>query len=117
MSRSGFTLLEAVLAVFILTVGLLGLVGALARITRLGAAGRERGRVAVALESRVDWLVAQARGNACTPPGSGTARRPDGTVEQWSARPAGHAIEALIVVQSPGRLLTRDTLLVRFPCE
>src|SRR3972149_742828 len=96
MHRDGFTLLEVLLALLIVTVGVLALAGALGPIIRLAAEGREQSRIALALESRIEWLRAQAwRGEPCQPPAPGTARRPDGVVESWRGTAPGGSIETL----------------------
>lgn len=115
MPRSGFTLLEVSLALLLITSGVLALVQALGTATRLGAIGRERGRVALALQSRAHWIESEARRRLCAPLPAGAAARPDGLRESWSARATGRTIEALIVVTAP-RPSRRDSLLVRFVC-
>ena len=56
MHRAGFTLLEVLLALLLVTVGLLGFLGALGQIARLAAEGRERSRIVLVLEARLDRL-------------------------------------------------------------
>jgi prepilin-type N-terminal cleavage/methylation domain-containing protein len=115
MPRSGFTLLEVLLALLLITSGVLALVQALGTVTRLGATGRERGRIALALQSRAAWIESEARRNLCAPPPVGAAARADGLRESWSARRTGGSLEALIIV-TPLRSARRDTLLVRLAC-
>jgi prepilin-type N-terminal cleavage/methylation domain-containing protein len=114
MPRPGFTLFEVLLALLIISAGVLGLADSLTRLVRLSAAGRQRGRLAVVFESRLDRLRMEARQAGCAAPSSGTANS-DGVEEAWTARPAGTAIEAVMVARSPGAGAP-DTLLVRFPC-
>ncbi len=115
MSKAGFTLIEVVLTLLIIATGVLAVAESLTRLVRLTAAGRERGRVAVVLESRLDWLRSEARQAGCAVPAGGTARSGEGIVESWTARPVGSSIEALVIARGPGRS-SPDTLLVRFPC-
>lgn len=116
MSRTGFTLIEVLLALLIVSSGIGAVLGALAQSTRLAARGRERGRIATALQSRADWLRLEARRQGCIPPEGGTARHSDGVREAWSTRAAGSAIEGLLLAWPGGRSGPIDTLLIRFPC-
>jgi len=117
MHRDGFTLLEVLLALLIVTVGVLALAGALGPIIRLAAEGREQSRIALGLESRIEWLRAQAwRGKPCQPPAPGTARRPDGVVESWRATARDGSIELLVAGWVEGRRRPPDTVLTRLPC-
>jgi len=115
MSRAGFTLVEIALAVLILSVGVLAAAESLTRLIRLSGRGRERGRMAVVLESRLDRLRFESRGSGCTPPAAGAAGTPDGIQESWTSQAVGSSIEVLVVAVGPGRGLP-DTLRVRYPC-
>jgi len=117
MSRPGFTLFEVLLAFLVLTTGLLAMLELQQKLIRLGAIGRERGRAAIALESRADQLRAYARSNHCSPPPAGSALRPDGIQETWTASRADSTIEILVTARSVGRPGPPDSILVRFPCE
>jgi prepilin-type N-terminal cleavage/methylation domain-containing protein len=117
MAKSGFTLLETLLAIILFSLGMLVVVDSLTAITRLGARGRARGRVALALGSRADWLRAEARRSDCTLPGSGVNRRPDGVAETWSTRMIDGLIEGVIIARGPDRSALPDTIVLRFPCS
>ena len=110
-TSSGFTLLEVLVALSVITIGLLGLAGTLGPIAKLTGEGRIRGRAALVLSSRAELLGAEllAGAPACAPPASGTQQHPDGVVEAW------------ITTSSPGGVEVRisagmDTLVTRFPC-
>ena len=107
----GFTLLELLVALSVITIGLLGLAGTLGPITRLAGEGRAQGRAALALSSRVDLLRAEllAGAPACTPPASGTWSHPDGVLVSWTASPSPGGVQVRI---SAGA----DTLVTRFAC-
>ncbi len=108
---SGFTLLEVLVALSVITVGLLGLAGTLGPITALAGQGRAQGRAALAIASRIDLLRAelQAGAPACTPPASGRQQHADGTGEAWTCVSTPGGIEVRISVGA-------DTLVTRFPC-
>jgi prepilin-type N-terminal cleavage/methylation domain-containing protein len=110
-STSGFTLLEVLVALWVITVGLLGLAGTLGAITRLAGEGRAHGRAALVLSSRADLLRSEllAGAPACLAPGSGTLQHPDGVQESWTATVSGPSVQVQIIAG-------RDTLVTRFPC-
>ena len=55
-ARAGFTLVEMMVAVMILTVGLLGMVGTSAHVVRQVAGGREQTVAANVVQSRLEWM-------------------------------------------------------------
>jgi Tfp pilus assembly protein PilV len=116
MVRLGFTLFEVLIAFLVMTTGVLAMLELQSRLIRLGAIGRERGRAAIALESRADWLRAEARKNGCLPPAAGSATRPDGIQETWTASRADSTIEIVVTARAAGRSRAPDSILVRFPC-
>lgn len=118
MTPRGFTLLEVLLALLVVSLGVTGLLATLGPLTALAADGRARGRVAVVLESRLDRMRLELTGAApaCLPPGSGTLRHGDGIVEWWSAASRGGGIEVVVAAQRPGRGHLPDTLRSLLPC-
>ena len=117
MSRPGFTLFEVLLALLVMTMGVVAMLELQQKLIRLGAVGRERGRAAIALESRADRLRAEARSNDCSPPAAGSVLRPDGIQETWTASRADSTIEILLTARLAGRSRPPDSMLVRFPCR
>lgn len=116
---NGFTLLEVLLALLVITLGVLGLAATLGPITTLGAEGRARGRIALALESRLDRLRAELLGGApaCVPPPGGTERHPDGVLESWRTAGGSGLVDLVLTAELPGRRpVGPDTLLVRLSC-
>jgi prepilin-type N-terminal cleavage/methylation domain-containing protein len=119
LPRSGFTLLEVMMALLLVTVGLLGLVGTLGPITALAGEGRAHARVALALASRADSLRALLRAGApsCTAPPAGMLQHSDGVLERWSTADLGGVIEVQIEASVPAlRRGLPDTLVTRLPC-
>ena len=117
--RTGFTLLEVLLAVVVITVGLLGLAAALGPAAALAGEGRIRGRVALVFGSRIDRLRAGllAGGPGCAAPPGGALAHPDGVVEQWSATARDGGIDVEIAAGVPGsRRGIADTVRTRIPC-
>lgn len=115
--RSGFTLLEVLVALLVISVGLLGLAGTLGPASALMGEGRAKGRIALVLESRLDRLRRElARGApACLVPASGSLAHPDGVVEVWSAAASGGLIALRVTAGIPVRGVP-DTLLTNLAC-
>jgi prepilin-type N-terminal cleavage/methylation domain-containing protein len=115
----GFTLLEVLLAVVVITVGLLGLAATLGPAAALAGEGRIRGRIALVFGSRIDRLRAGvlAGGPGCAAPSGGALAHSDGVVEQWSASARDGVIEVEITAGVPGsRRGIADTVRTAMPC-
>lgn len=87
--RSGFTLVELIIATVVLSVGLLALTGAGAAIVRLELRGDRLSRVAEAGETRLELL--RARGCAAEP---GTSHGGQ-VIEHWTVIPVSGGIHLL----------------------
>lgn len=115
----GFTLLEVLLAVVVITVGLLGVAATLGPAAALAGEGRIRGRIALVFGSRIDQLRAGllAGGPGCAAPPGGAVVHPDGVMEQWTARARDGVIEVEIAAGVPGsRRGIADTVRTGIPC-
>jgi Tfp pilus assembly protein PilV len=118
-ASSGFTLLEVLLSLLVLTAGLLGLAGSLGPISALAGQGRIHSRAAVVLASRVSRLRTELQAGApgCVLPAAGWAVHPSGLDESWQSSLSVNIVELRIVARFrlPGRI-DAETLVTRFPC-
>ena len=116
---AGFTLLEVLLALLVLTTGLLGFAGTMGPISALAGQGRTHGRAAVVLVSRVSRLRTEllAGAPACVLPAPGSALHPSGLDESWDSSLSANIVEIRIVAQFRlPRGIQAETLSTRFPC-
>ena len=116
---AGFTLLEVLLALLVLTAGLLGFAGTLGPVSALAGQGRIHGRVAVVLTSRVSRLRTELQAGApgCVLPAAGSAVHPSGLDESWVSSLSANIVELRIVARFRlPRRTPAETLIARFPC-
>ena len=117
--RSGFTLVEVLVAVIITTVGIGALLGTLTASAALAGDGRRMGRAATLLASRADELRAQisAAAPGCSAPSSGSSAGVEGIVEAWSAVVRGNVVDLVLEARyrRRGRLVA-DTLVTAVSC-
>jgi type IV pilus modification protein PilV len=115
---AGFTLIEILIALLVLTVGVLGMAATLGPTATLAARGKYAGRAALVLASRLDQLRTehQAAGD-CTGPVSGSLVHASGIRESWSAVADSAVVRVTIEVRvpSPGGLHF-DSLRSTLPC-
>jgi type IV pilus assembly protein PilV len=84
--RTGFTIIEVIVAVMVLTVGVLGLAGAAAIVTRMMGSAEIQSDAAVVAAARFEQL----RGTRC-PITSGAVTVSSGISERWTATQVGAA--------------------------
>jgi len=116
---AGFTLLEVLLALLVLTTGLLGFAGTMGPISALAGQGRTHGRAAVVLVSRVSRLRTELLAGApgCVLPAPGSARHPSGLDESWESSLSANIVELRIIARFRlPRAIRAETLSTRFPC-
>ncbi len=92
MDNRGFSLVEVMLAVVVLALGLLGVAAGLSSIARLVDASRLETKAALVMESRLEWLRAQAAMLPdCTSPSfkPGSRSLGQGVSESWGVTGAG----------------------------
>ena len=120
-SESGLTIAEAVVAVVVLSVGVLALVGSAALISRMIGQGRQFTRAGQVAAARIERLrqIAFSTVPPCTSVEwrSGSAGGP-GLTESWQILdPAGPARRARIVLRSRHPTgLSSDTVVTGFLC-
>ena len=116
---AGFTLLEVLFAIVIVSVGVLGFAGTLRGVASLAGQGKARGHAAILLAARVSRLRSEVLAGApgCAIPPAGSASSSSGIKESWAALLDGRLVEARIAVTipRPGGTIA-DTLITRFPC-
>jgi prepilin-type N-terminal cleavage/methylation domain-containing protein len=116
---AGFTLLEVLLALLVLTTGLLGFAGTMGPISALAGQGRIHGRAAVVLVSRVSRLRTELLAGApgCVLPAPGSALHPSGLDESWESSLSASIVELRVVARFRlPRAIRAETLSTRFPC-
>ena len=112
----GFSLIEILVALTILSIGLLGLVGASAMVNRMLGEGRAGTLTMSYGERRLELLRASARDSAgCVSLGGGAATLPGGLTERWSVSP-GIRSAGIEVVISRGASRA-DTLSTVISCQ
>lgn len=116
---AGFTLLEVLMAILVVTLGLLGFAGTMRSVASLAGEGKARGRAALHLSSRLSQLRSEllASAPACLVPSAGMERFSDGIDQSWTASLVDGLVEVRIATSIPraGRVVT-DTLFSRMPC-
>lgn len=118
-SCAGFSLLEVLLALLLLSIGLLGFAGTLGPVARVAGEGRLRGRAALLIASRIDRLRTELGESSpgCAVPAPGVVAHGSGLGESWQVTVSGGVAEIRIVMQRPGRGGPRaDTVLTRVSC-
>lgn len=117
--RRGFTIIEVMVAIVVLTVGILAMLVTSAGITRMIGQGRRITRAALVAESRLEKLRQQARATTpqCTALAGGTATQPGNIVETWTVTANGSARTLSVVVVYPkGRGTSTATVSTVIRC-
>lgn len=114
-TERGFSLIEILVALTILSVGLLGLAGASATVTRLLGDGRWSTVASSHASERIELLRAAAGDSAsCGSLSAGSATLPGGLLERWTISPGVHSVVAEVIIS--GRRTRVDTLSAVIPC-
>ena len=118
-ASAGFTLLEVLIALLVLTAGLLGFAGTLGPVSALTGQGRIHSRAAMVMGSRVSRLRSELQAGApgCVLPAAGSAMHPPGLDESWASSLSANIVQLQIVVRFRlPRRTAAETLDARFPC-
>ncbi|HXI21819.1 MAG TPA: prepilin-type N-terminal cleavage/methylation domain-containing protein [Gemmatimonadales bacterium] len=118
-SRSGFTLVEVMVAVVVMTVGLLAVAAGSGSIYRMLAYGRRSTAAARVASTRLDLLRQQANRTSprCTALASGTASLSGRVTETWTVSGTSRTRNIREVVAYPtSRGMTADTVFSTLEC-
>jgi type II secretory pathway pseudopilin PulG len=109
---AGSSLVEILVALTILGIGLLGIAGASAMVSRMVGQGRASTVIMGYAHQRLELLRAAARDSVgCPVVSSGSAALPGGLSEQWRVTPGLHAISAEVVISGRSHPETLATVL------
>lgn len=119
-SDAGFTLVEVMIAIIVLSVGALAMAGTSAAAIRMVGQGKRSTQVAQLAVSRLETLrrVSRSTSPACTALTSGTANAAFGMTETWTVSGAGATRSVRIVVRHPEqRGIQVDTVQAILGCK
>ena len=113
---SGFTVIEVLVAVLVISVGLLALAGSSSAVARMLAGGRQTTLAVEAAERRLEELR-RAAAPACPAPGSGAVTGSVGIAERWDVvAGSGTALLRVIVSRHTSHGQVTDTLATAIAC-
>ncbi len=113
--RSGFTIVEVIVAIVILTVGILGIVGATAKMTAMQSKGERLATAAFYAQSRMEQL----RAAGCATAAGGTETLVGAYIMTWTvAAQAAGSRAVMVTTQYPTGTGTAaiDTFETYIPC-
>ena len=119
-NTSGFTLVEVLVAVILLSVGILALASGSGAVFRMLGAGKRSTKAAAVASERLERLRRQANATnpRCTALASGTATRPGNVTETWTVTGSGLTRDLQVWVRYPtSRGSTADTLFTTLACD
>ena len=117
--KSGFTLIEVLIALALLGTGILSLAGSVTIVTRLVDGGGAATRAAFVALARIEAVRGVlAAGTTCPGPGtSGGPTQATGVTESWAASAGPSSLTVVVeVVRWNGRRQSTDTLGTVVPC-
>jgi prepilin-type N-terminal cleavage/methylation domain-containing protein len=120
-SQRGFTIIEVMIAMVLLTVGVMALASGSAQVSRMIGRGRTDTMVAEVVTSRADQLrrIAASTTPPCTALAAGNAVT-SGITEQWTVLGAAGAVSRdvqLILSYQTARRARTDTTLITLYCD
>jgi len=119
--RKGFTIIEIIIAIIVLTVGLLGLVSTAALVTRMIARGQRSSDASMFAERRLERLRPRACIAASRTAGSDTLFRGSNweAFNTWSFTDIGnnnYRVKIVTVSKTVKNRVRRDSLEATIPC-
>ena len=116
-TRSGFSLIEVLIALLVVSVGLVGFAGTLGPASALAGRGKRDSRSALIAESRLHrFRIALSASAGCLVPPGGALQHPSGVHEAWSAVQADSIVTLTVVLGQPASSHRADTVVTRMPC-
>lgn len=118
--NAGFTILEVLVAVLVLTVGVTSLVGSGALVTRMIGQGKRTTQAAQYAERRLEMLRQQSLSSTpqCGTLAGGTATQSGGITETWTVTTSGVSRILRAIVRYPtGKGYSTDTLTTYIRCS
>jgi prepilin-type N-terminal cleavage/methylation domain-containing protein len=117
--RDGFTIVEVVIAIIMLSIGVLALAGTAGAITRMMSNGQRKTRSVAMASSVIDSLRVVANGNCAALPSSGSGSQA-GVSTSWTVSNAGstgtdHTVTVLMSYRI-GPRAAADTLIATLVC-
>lgn len=119
-SEAGFTLIEVMIAIIVLSVGALAMAGTSAAAIRMVGQGKRSTQAAVVAAARFETLRATARTTTplCTALTNGNASAPHGMSEAWTVSGAGPSRSVRVIVSYRGqRSAKADTIQAILGCK
>jgi prepilin-type N-terminal cleavage/methylation domain-containing protein len=119
-STRGFTLAEVLVAIMILSVGLLAIAASSGSVYRMLGYGKLSTQAAHLASTRMELLRRQANGTTprCTALAGGVDTAALGVVETWTVSGTGLTRTVVVVVTTPaGHGPARDSIFARLDCR
>jgi prepilin-type N-terminal cleavage/methylation domain-containing protein len=118
--RGGFTIVEVLIAIIMLSIGVLALASSAGGVTRMMSNGQRKTRSYAMAESAIENFRRWAKTNCGTLPASGSGSAPAGYSATWTVSNSGstNAMHQVKVVTSyrVGPFLKGDTLVANLYC-
>lgn len=118
-ARSGFTIVEVLVAIIILTTGLLAVAAGSGSVYRMLGSGRRSSAAAAVAQARLEALRRDANRTSprCTALASGSATATAGITERWIVTGSGPSRTVQEIVTAPAaRGTTTDTVFGTLEC-
>jgi prepilin-type N-terminal cleavage/methylation domain-containing protein len=119
-NKSGFTIVEVLVAIMILTTGLLAVAAGSGSIYRMLGSGRRSSSAAAVAQNRLEQIRRDASRTTprCTAIASGTASQPGGITETWTVTGSGtsRTLQEIVVAPTSRGGTTRDTVFGIVEC-